>query len=107
LRSGHAGGTGRFGFANENTGAIAAGEFEYWSDEVYDVYEVTRIRIISDQYGAYRAREEYDIGRLAKLFRAKSDLLSSTQRPEVLVVDSRPATLAEIDQKSGKRNGSK
>lgn len=100
---GHAGGPGQFGFSNERTGSIAGGSVIYWSDVGIGVYEITAIRRTVDGKRQYRSREEYDIGRLAELFRAKYDQNDPSHRREILVVDSRPEKISEIDPQNGIR----
>jgi hypothetical protein len=108
---GHAGGPSRFGFSNEKTGGIAGGSVVDWSDKELAVFEVTSISIAADEFKSYRAREEYDIGRIGEMFRAlaegayaKGQPLSKTGlRKEVLVVDSRPEKISEINPQNGSR----
>jgi hypothetical protein len=108
---GHAGGPGQFGFLNEKTGGIAGGEYVFWSGKDVYVYNVTRMLTTKDGFRNYRAREEYGIGRLAEMFRAraeesyrKAQPLSKTGfRDTVLVVDSRPEKTSEINPVNGLR----
>lgn len=108
-RVGHAGGPGLFGFSNERTGEIAGGEYVVWDSNGVTVFEVTKLVIWVGKKHQYLAREEYEISRLAEMFRAlreaqyrKAQPHSKTGfRKEVLVVDSRPKKISEIDPVNG------
>jgi hypothetical protein len=103
LRTGHAGGPGHVSYSNEKTGGIAYGAYYNWSSYEQNllVYNVSSLRT---EIGSapQRAREEFEIGRLAELFRASYEAaVSPNRRKEVLVVDSRPEQAAEIDRVTG------
>lgn len=109
VRNGHAGGVGTFGFSNAAVGLIASGGYRYWGATDRSVFEVTWIRTTVDGVHQYRAREEYDISRIAEMFRALSDEAVRKARPivgniplrDVLVVDSRPEKISEINPVNG------
>jgi hypothetical protein len=100
---GHADGPGQFGFSNEKTGGIAGGSFKDWGDKGVYVYEITSILTTEDGFRKYRAREEYDIGRLAEMWRARYDQIDPDHGKQILIVDSRPEKINEINPQNGIR----
>lgn len=114
-KSGHAGGVGTFGFSNPTVGLIASGGYRYWGSTDRSVFEVTWIRTTVEGVHQYRAREEYDISRIAEMFRALKDEMVRRARPivgnnpyrEVLVVDSRPEKISEINPVNGQMKDGK
>jgi len=111
LKSGHRGGAGTFGLSNERTGGIAGGLFQSWSTQDVTVFEVTALSIADDGFRRFRPRGEYNLTRLAEMFRAIKEAGYRVAQPQsktgyrgqVLVVDSRPNRADEIDRMTGKR----
>jgi hypothetical protein len=105
----------QFGFSNEKTGGIAGGSFKYWSDNDVSVFEVTGISIAADEFKSYRAREEYDIGRIGEMFGALREAVYRKNQPlanvgfdkEIIVADSRPETISEINPQNGTRKAAR
>jgi hypothetical protein len=93
----------QFGFSNEKTGGIAGGSFLDKGDSKTQIYQVTSILITEDGFRTYRAREEYDIARIAELFRAFTDQVNPNHKYEILVVDTRPEKKSEINPQNGIR----
>lgn len=102
-RIGHAGGPGGFGFSNAQGRGIAGGDFIFWSNNDVAVFNITKILTAKDGFRNYRAREEYDVARLAEMFRARYDQNDPFHKKEVLVVDSRPKKISEINPVNGLR----
>jgi hypothetical protein len=100
---GHAGGPGGFSYRNNKIGPIASGRFISWSKMEVAVYAITAIWVAEDRFRNYRAREEYDVGRIGEMFRARYDQNDPHHRKEVLVVDSRPEKISEINPQNGSR----
>lgn len=97
ISSGHAGGPGQYGFSNINSGLIAYGGFRdggYYGTAYGGaiVYEIRTLRTEHATGAPTRARSEYDIARLAEMFRARADALLPDSSREVIVIDARPAT---------------
>ncbi len=108
---GHAGGPGLFSYRNNKIGPIASGSVMQWSNMDAAVYNITAISIAADNFKSMRAREEYDIARLAEMFRGLSEEAYRKAQPlsktgltkEILVVDSRPEKISEINPQNGMR----
>lgn len=92
-RSGHAGGVGQWTFGNLKTGGIAYGGF-YSSGGGYGptIYEIPSLKTGLGYKFPHLSRSEFDLGRIAELFRAEKDAVAPNHGVEVLVVDSRPET---------------
>ena len=103
VRSGHAGGPGRFGFSNQESGPIAGGSYSLWSSEALIVYEITGLATSEPGFPA-RARSEFDSSPIADLFRARYDAVSPYHTRTVLVADSRTETPGEPNRDAGARS---
>lgn len=81
-----------FGFYNQKTGPYEGGFFISWdilSDNL-QVWAITSVRTTKNGQREERGREEFDIGRLAEMFRALN-----AHDTRVLVVDARPEKASE------------
>ena len=102
LTLGHAGGVAQYGFSNEKTGWIANGGYFSWGGSGLTVYEVATLRK-REAVGSsdHLSRSEFEISRLAELFRASADAALPNHPRVVWVVDSRPATPDDINPQTG------
>lgn len=88
----------QFGFYNPKTGPYAGGSFIEWSGSEVVVRGVSVIYTGSGADDRARAREEYDIGRLAEMLRAYFN-----EDVQVIIVDGRPEKASEINPQNGIR----
>jgi len=91
LRSGHAGGPGHYTFGNLKIGMIAYGGFS--STGGYNGPLSYRVRSLRKELGGDKprlSRAEFDLVRIAEMFRAAIDVRVPNHGKEILVVDSRP-----------------
>jgi hypothetical protein len=100
---------GHYVFSNEKTGDIAFGGYLSGTGGSLDreVFEITSVHPFDMPAGVtgqwFLARAEFDVSPIAELFRARLDATSPNHRRNVLVVDVRPETPAEIDRQTGSR----
>lgn len=114
-----------FGFYNQKTGPYGGGFFVSFGAGDSEIYAIIRIGTGLGAERRYRAREEFDVSRLAELFRAHYNLQIDHMRQHrtrrlaelfgaqytppkslgkpVLVVDARPEKVSEINPQNGTR----
>ena len=91
----------QFGFYNLETGPYAGGSYINMGGEGSEIYVISGISTGAGADHRYRAREEFDIGRIAELFRARFDTFGSDKT--VVVIDARPEKASEINPQNGTR----
>jgi len=91
-RLGHGTGIGHYTFGNAKKGMIAHGGFYYRGGNTrgLTIYEIPGLRTRLGGDAPYLARSEFEISRIAEMFRARMDAANPRHRTEVVVIDSRP-----------------
>jgi hypothetical protein len=98
-----------FNLSNDKTGEVLAGNYRSRSfrDRGLKVFEITRVHVWDSKHEL--SRSELDGERIARLFRAHTDVVAAHfhRRPaKVIVLDSRPATSNDESPSGNQSNSS-